>query len=263
MNSSPDAVIRYLRDEYDIRSAVVLQNKHRKLSFPYHGKRITLTLPVSSGDQDWLKITLGQVRAALGPPPEKQRRLRRTLDSMTADLRPLAPLETTNTNMPVITPNLFPQHATLACRELARLRVYLTRSIVEQSGLLEKHVRFVESPSGVAIVESDRYGTTFVLASGGRATTNQRVKFRLPWMRLFEQSAVGFRVAPGRIDLLVDPSTLRYDREKETEVMPKKPLTRTYARADVAYLEEVRERLGMAIGEFSRALGYSTSSVST
>jgi hypothetical protein len=84
-------VMDYLVDEYAVeRKSMDLSRggKHAKLKFPWEGKVVSLTLPMSPSDTNWFVVKCGDVRRLLGPPPPKNAngRLKRTLDDLTRDV---------------------------------------------------------------------------------------------------------------------------------------------------------------------------------
>jgi hypothetical protein len=60
----------YLRETYRVTDVdLSRRGKHCKCAFTYNGKRVTVTLPLSPSDANWVAIKKGDIRRALGPPP--------------------------------------------------------------------------------------------------------------------------------------------------------------------------------------------------
>lgn len=92
------AVEAYLR-RYPIDNILIDKGSggHKKCTFVYNGKKVTLTLANSPKDNNAVAIKLADIRRALGPPPDELEapRERRTLEAMTAELKVGVP-DTTN-----------------------------------------------------------------------------------------------------------------------------------------------------------------------
>lgn len=92
------AVEAYLR-RYPIDNLLIDKGSggHKKCTFVYNGKKVTLTLANSPSDNNAVVIKIGDIRRALGPPPDELEapRERRTLETMTAELKVGVP-DTTN-----------------------------------------------------------------------------------------------------------------------------------------------------------------------
>lgn len=65
------AVIRHLRERYDVHPKVHHGGKHLSLAFDYDGRPRRLTLSVSPSDGNTLRVKLRDIRRELGPPMEK------------------------------------------------------------------------------------------------------------------------------------------------------------------------------------------------
>lgn len=92
------AVEAYLR-RYPISDLLIDKGSggHKKCTFVYSGKKVTLTLANSPSDNDAVVIKLADIRRVLGAPPDELEapRERRTLEAMTAELKVGVP-DTTN-----------------------------------------------------------------------------------------------------------------------------------------------------------------------
>jgi hypothetical protein len=91
MSVSHRPITDYLRDAYGATAIDVRPGgKHQSCEFYLADKRFKITLPVSPSDHHWIDIKKGDIRRLLGPPPEPNGKPEpRTLESMTADLKPL------------------------------------------------------------------------------------------------------------------------------------------------------------------------------